>query len=121
MASRWSGRSAPRPTRRRSRRLRKWRRCSMPRPRRGDTALLSGVIGRDGQYAGWSDPANFTDAEGTVRYILNPDVQIPNWLGFTASAVGLTNPLNREQAVEAYEAFRRWGVQPSSAADVYDG
>jgi MYXO-CTERM domain-containing protein len=79
------------------------------------------VIGRDGQYAGWSDPANFTDPEGTLRYILNPDVQIPNWLGFTASAAGLTSPLNREQAVETYEIFRRWGVQPSSAADVYDG
>ena len=92
-----------------------------PRLVTAQAALLSGVIGRDGQYAGWSDPANFTDAEGTLRYILNPDVQIPNWLGFTASAAGLTNPLNREQAVEAYEAFRRWGVQPSSAADVYDG
>src|SRR5438876_410247 len=92
-----------------------------PRLVTAQAALLSGVIGRDGQYAGWSDPANFTDAEGTLRYILNPDVQIPNWLGFTASAAGLTNPLNREQAVEAYEAFGRWGVQPSSAADVYDG
>src|SRR5919201_2063478 len=52
-----------------------------PRLVTAQAALLSGVIGRDGQYAGWSDPSNFNDPAGTVRSVLKPAVQIPNWLG----------------------------------------
>ena len=97
-----------------------------PREVTAQAALLSGVIGRDGLYAGWSDPADFTDppccgASQLWRYVLNPDVNIPNWLGFTSVAVGLPHPDNREQAVEEYEDFRQWGVQPTSSSQVYDG
>lgn len=92
-----------------------------PREVTAQAALLSGVIGRDGQYAGYSDPTYFTDPSGNHRYVLNPDVGIPNWLGFTANAVGLAHPDNREQAVEDYEIYRRWGVLPTSPSQVYDG
>ncbi|MHB8874521.1 MAG: hypothetical protein ACYC8T_12605 [Myxococcaceae bacterium] len=92
-----------------------------PRQVTAQSALLSGVIGRDGQYAGVNDPANFTDQEGSHRYVQNPDWEIPNFLGFSGNSIDVGRVLNRGQAVEEYEITRQWGKKPASADLIYDG